>query len=76
MKFLQGALLLIFLGATLIFAVQNMAPVEVHFLNWVIRAPISLVVIVIYLLGMLSGWTVLSFVRRSIRRVSERPQAE
>jgi hypothetical protein len=29
--------------------------------------------VAVYFLGMLSGWTVVSFVRRSLRRVQERP---
>jgi putative membrane protein len=74
MRFLQAVLLLTFLGAVLVFAVQNMQAVTLQFLHWRLDAPIALLVGVIYLLGMLSGWTVVAFVGRSLRIVAERPQ--
>ena len=68
MRYVQVTLLLIFLGAVGIFALQNREPVELQFLNASVRAPLALVVVAVYLLGMVSGWTVVSFVRQSIRR--------
>lgn len=73
MRVLQVTLLVIFLGVILIFVVQNTEAVSVLFLNWRLTLPRSLLILLAYVLGMLSGWTVLSFLRRSIRRVSERP---
>ncbi len=72
MRVIQGILLLIFLAAVLIFAVQNNEGIGVRFLNWTIDAPKSLLILASYLLGMLSGWTVIAFVTRSLHRVSER----
>jgi hypothetical protein len=37
-------------------------------------APVAIVIVAVYLLGMLSGWTVVAFVRRSLRRVAEPPR--
>jgi hypothetical protein len=34
----------------------------------------SLIIAVVYLLGMVSGWTVVGFLKRSIKRVTERPK--
>ena len=70
MRYVQGFLLLVFLGAVGIFALQNRGPVELAFLNWTLRAPLALEVVAVYLLGMVSGWTVVAFIRRSIHRVS------
>jgi putative membrane protein len=70
MRYLIGALLLVFLAAIGVFALQNINTVIVSFLNWKIEAPLAIVAVVIYLLGMVSGWSVVSFIRRSIRRVS------
>jgi putative membrane protein len=70
MRYLIGALLLLFLAAIGVFALQNIDTVSIRFLNWAINAPLAIVAVVIYLLGMVSGWTVISFIRRSIRRVS------
>jgi putative membrane protein len=70
MRFILGFFLLLFLAAIAVFALQNTQTVTVSFLNWSLTAPFALAAVAIYLLGMLSGWTVVSFLRRSIRQVS------
>jgi putative membrane protein len=72
MKYVQAILLLVFLGALGIFAVQNTNTITVHFLTWGVTAPLALVSVAVYLLGMLTGWTVVAFVSRSLRKVTER----
>jgi len=73
MRFIQAVLLLAFLGAVGVFAVQNTKTITVSFLNWGLTAPAALVILAVYLLGMLTGWTVVAFVGRSLRKVSEHP---
>jgi NADH:ubiquinone oxidoreductase subunit 6 (subunit J) len=72
MRFIQAVILLVFLGAIGIFAIQNFHTTPVFFLHLEehprLHRPLS---VASYLLGMLSGWTVVAFLRRSIRRVSE-----
>jgi hypothetical protein len=43
----------------------------VQLLNWSVTAPIALTVLAVYLLGMVSGSTVVAFVGRSIGRIRE-----
>jgi uncharacterized integral membrane protein len=74
MRTILGILLLIFLGAVGIFAVQNTGPVQVKFLNWGTSQPLALVIVAVYLLGMLSGWNVVAFLRRSLRSVATDPR--
>jgi len=74
MRFLQSLIFLLVLAAILIFAVQNTATSTLKFLNLRIDAPMSLVTVAAYLLGMISGWTVVGFLSRSFRRVTERPE--
>lgn len=74
MRFLQAVVFLAFLAIVGIFAVQNTSTLTVQFLNWSVRAPVALLMIGIYLLGMLTGWTVVAFVSRSVRRVSQSPR--
>lgn len=76
MKFLQALLLLIFLGAILLFAVQNTEAITVAFAKWRVTGPVALMALAAYVLGMLSGWTVVSFFSRSIREVTERRTIE
>ena len=74
MRYIQAVLFLVFLGAVGLFAVQNTRSVTVDFWTWHLTAPVALVIVAVYFLGMLSGWTVVAFVRRSLRRVAERPR--
>ena len=69
MRYLLGLILLIFLGAVGLFAVQNTQAIDVKFWNWKITAPVAILAIAAYLLGMLSGWNVVAFLRSSINRV-------
>ena len=71
MRFIQAVIFLCFLGAVGAFALQNTGAVAVNFFSWSLSAPVALLIVSVYLLGMLSGWTVVSFVRRSVRRIGE-----
>ena len=70
MRTLSAILLLIFLSAVAAFAVQNTQPLTVRFLTWKGDYPVALLSVVIYFLGMLSGWSVVGFLRRSISDVA------
>ena len=70
MRFVHAVLLLTFLGAVAIFAFQNMQAVTVGFLKWSLTAPLALTAVVIYLVGMISGWNVVAFLSRSLHRVA------
>ena len=74
MRYLLAALLLVFLGSVTVFAVQNTQTVTVRFLNWGLTAPFAALAVGVYLLGMISGWNVVAFLRRSIRGVSYEPR--
>jgi uncharacterized integral membrane protein len=62
------------LAALAIFAFQNDEIVTLQYFNRSVTLPMSLLIVVVYLLGMLSGWTVVGFLRRSWRRAMDRPQ--
>src|SRR5436305_15164563 len=74
MRFIQAVIFLTFLGAVGLFAVQNTEAITVDFWTWKVTGPVVLLAIVAYLLGMMSGWTLVSLVRRSLRRLSEHPR--
>jgi len=69
MRILLGILLLIFLAAIGLFAVQNTQSITVRFWNWSVTGPVALLAIGAYLLGMISGWNVIAFLRTSLRGV-------
>jgi lipopolysaccharide assembly protein A len=56
----------LFLAATIIFAAQNLDTVTVSFLGFSATAPLALLVVIIYVLGMLTGSSLLALLRRSL----------
>jgi uncharacterized integral membrane protein len=65
-------ILLVLLGATAIFALQNQGAVTLRYLDRSVTSPLSLLIAVVYFVGMLTGWTFIGVLRRSIRRIRER----
>ena len=72
MRVVYLLILLVLLGATAIFALQNQGPVTLRYLDRAVTSPLSALIAVVYFVGMLTGWTVIGVVRRSLRRVSAR----
>ncbi len=74
MRFILGVILLAFLAVVGIFAVQNNQPVRLVFLNRSANTTLALLTVGVYFLGMLSGWNVVAFLRRSINSVTSEPR--
>jgi lipopolysaccharide assembly protein A len=72
MRYIQAFVFLVFLAAIGVFAAQNTGVITVNFLNWNLSQPVALLTVAVYFLGMLSGWTVLAFMKGSFRRVTQR----
>ena len=72
MRVIYAILLLVFVAAIIIFAVQNNEPITIKFLGNSWELALALVIAAAYLLGMLSGWTVVGIVKKSLKRVTER----
>lgn len=68
MRTIYLLLLLLLVGVTALFALQNLQTVTVSFFNWSVTLPIALVVIGVYFLGMVSGGSVLAFLRWTLQR--------
>jgi len=74
MRVIYMLILLVLLGAIGIFALQNRETITLQYLDRSVACPLALLIAIVYLLGMVSGWTVVGFLRRSLRRVSEQPR--
>ena len=74
MRSIQAVILLVFLAAIGVFTFQNRDVITVRFSTWNLSEPVAFVTVVVYFLGMLSGWTVVAFVRGSFRRITEHPR--
>ncbi|MBV8661743.1 MAG: hypothetical protein JO107_01445 [Hyphomicrobiales bacterium] len=67
MRSVHLAVIIIFVVATLIFALQNLEAVTMSFLGFEVRVPLAVLTIVVYLLGAATGGSVLALLRRSYR---------
>jgi lipopolysaccharide assembly protein A len=74
MRYLQAVIFLIFLAAIGALALQNRDVITVNYLTWNHSEPVARLTVVVYFVEMLSGWTVVAFVRRSFRRITEHPR--
>jgi lipopolysaccharide assembly protein A len=74
MRYIQAVILLVFLAAIGVFALQNRDVITVNFLTWNLSEPVALLTVVAYLIGMLSGWTIVAVVKGSFRRITEHPR--
>jgi putative membrane protein len=67
MRWIYLLIIIVFALATLIFAVQNLDVVTVSFLSMRVAAPLALLVLIIYVLGAVTGSSLLALLRRSYR---------
>jgi lipopolysaccharide assembly protein A len=72
MRYVHLGSCIAFLALLGLFAVQNTQTVTLRFLNMSLSAPVALLAVGVYLLGMLTGWSVTSFLRSSLHRATER----
>jgi len=75
MRVVYLVLLLIVLAAVVVFAAQNNETVTLQFLDRSISCALSILIAVVYLLGMVSGWTVVGLLRRSLRGATVRRES-
>ena len=73
MRWLYLAVIVLFVAATVIFAIQNLQVVEVSLLRMSFRTPLAFLIAIAYVLGALSGGGLLALLRRSLERSRHRP---
>jgi uncharacterized integral membrane protein len=64
--------LMVVVTALAVFAWQNQEAATLHYLDRTVTLPLAALIGAVYLLGMLSGWTVVGILRRSLERATER----
>jgi uncharacterized integral membrane protein len=68
MRWFHLAVIILFVAMILIFAFQNLDVVTVAFLGFSARAPLAVVIPIIYLLGAATGGSLIALLRRSYER--------
>ena len=71
MRIVYLLILLLALAAMGVFVVQNNETVTLLCLDRSLTCALPLLVAIVYLVGMVSGWTVIGLLRRSLQRVTE-----
>ncbi len=67
MRWFNTAVIIVLAAVTLIFAWQNLGPVTVSFLGFRITAPLAVLVVIVYVLGMATGSSAWALVRWALR---------
>ena len=73
MRLIYFIILLAFTGAAALLAYENQHEVVLTIFNTNATTSVPVLVGLAYLAGMLSGWTVVGLVRRSLHKILERP---
>jgi lipopolysaccharide assembly protein A len=72
MRWVYLAIIILFAAATIMFAAQNLQIVTVSFLRLDAQIPLALLIVIIYLLGAVTGGSLLALLRRSIAGAKRR----
>jgi lipopolysaccharide assembly protein A len=70
MRWIYLAIIVLFVAAIIIFAVQNLAAVTMSFLGFSVRAPVALMAAIVYVIGAITGGSLFALLRKSVRESS------
>lgn len=73
MRYVYLTLVILFIAVLLIFAMSNLASATLSFLGWQVTAPLAGLIVLVYVLGMITGGSVLSFLRHSLHKATAKP---
>jgi uncharacterized integral membrane protein len=74
MRWVYVVLLLVVVTMIVVFVAQNYEDATVTFFSQRITAPLSIIFVVVYFLGMWSGGTVVGFFKRAYQHATEREE--
>jgi lipopolysaccharide assembly protein A len=67
MRWLYLTVIVVFVAAIVLFAIQNLGMVTMSFLGFSVRAPLAVVAVIVYVLGTITGGSLFALLRRSVR---------
>ncbi len=67
MRWVNLAVIVVFVIILLIFVFQNLGTVTMAFLGFSLRAPLSIIAAIMYLLGAFTGGSLYALLRKSVR---------
>lgn len=75
MRAISGLFLLALLAVLGILAYENNRDTTLHAWNYHLDVPLPVLIVVVYALGMVTGWWMMGLVKRSWQRVTEPDRA-
>jgi lipopolysaccharide assembly protein A len=72
MRWMYLTIIVVFVAIILIFVFQNLGVVTMSFLGFGLRAPLSIIAAIIYVLGALTGGSLYALLRKSVHGSSQR----
>jgi lipopolysaccharide assembly protein A len=67
MRWVYLIVIVVFAAAIVLFAIQNLGLVTMSFLGFSVRAPLAVLAVIVYILGAITGGSLLALLRRSVR---------
>jgi putative membrane protein len=67
MRWVYLIVVVVFVAAIVIFVIQNGEMVTISFLSFSLRAPLAILVVIVYVLGAITGGSLYALLRKSVR---------
>jgi uncharacterized integral membrane protein len=67
MRWVYLTVIIVFVAAIVLFAIQNRELVTMSFLGFSVRAPLAVMAVIVYVLGAITGGSLLALLRRSVQ---------
>jgi len=75
MRWVYLIVVVVFVAAIVIFVVQNGEMITISFLGFSVRAPLAILVVIVYVLGAITGGSLYALLRKSVRESRARGPA-
>ena len=74
MRIVYFILVVAFVSLLAVFAIENLAGTTVSMFGWSLTAPLAAVIVGVYVLGMITGGSVVSFITHSLHKATQPSQ--
>ena len=67
MRWVYLIVIIVFVAAIVMFAIQNLELVTMSFLGFSVRSPLAVLAVIVYVLGAITGGSLFALLRKSVR---------
>jgi uncharacterized integral membrane protein len=67
MRWVYLTVIIVFVAAIVLFAIQNREMVTMSFLGFSVRAPLAVLAVIVYVLGAITGGSLFALLRKSVQ---------